>query len=102
MKFFFALILFSSTAFASEKEINYCDSYRSQRDQIYKDISKLSAEMAKYSGPETVAPDVRESTNCEDVPSDYSILSKRREYLEKRLAEVNGEIRNYCPGSRPE
>ncbi|MFL5785235.1 MAG: hypothetical protein ACJ76H_11530 [Bacteriovoracaceae bacterium] len=105
MKYLIFAILVTTTSFASEIQSsnNGCDSYYRQRDQIYKEMSALSAEIVRsHSGSEEVQPSYSSSTNCEEGPTDYQVYLSRRRYLEQRLEDVNVSIRNYCPHGSPE
>ena len=104
MKYLILAILVTTTSFASEiQSTNPCDSYRNQRDRIYKEMSELTAEIVRsHSGSEEVQPSYSSSTNCEEGPTDYQVYLSRRRYLEQRLEDVNTSIRNYCPHGSPE
>lgn len=102
MKFFILLSLsLVFSAHASEREgISFCDSAVSRVQSIQRELSEVSADIVRESGgPESY---VSESTssgafNCEEVPSNYSVLISRRDRLMVDLKAAERERDHYCP-----
>ncbi len=106
MKFLILSLLLSFSAFSSEKEgVSACESYKKRADNIQKEISKLSLELAEaHAGPEETysSPEIH-ANNCEDEgQSKHSALISRRDQLNKDLADVRKEIKSACPRVYPE
>jgi hypothetical protein len=105
MKILIVAILVSSSVYASEREgMSACESYRQRADNIQKEISKISLELAEsHAGPEAYSSPETHANNCEDVGRDHhSALISRRDTLNKDLEAARKEIKRACPYVYPE
>lgn len=103
MKYFFCFLFIVSTASASERYEDHCESSRRRVQQIQKTITQLTAELVQMDpGPEGHSPSHVHSSDCEEVPDAYSGLIERRDRLSKDLKEAQKEMERRCPISSPE